>query len=276
MNESGSNRSKLGKLAGLTLRFLFTHLTFSGLVIIGAILLVAVLWWSHTSDLRSQFRLEQVQKQSAARAKTLEQQVDEAVKKAALEHAAAIRELESRRRKLENMASDLQKRLDAVRAQERARLQDITALPLEQLSAQVTQQLGAEGQDVVVGTQRASEGPDSGARTVNPNLVVTEEGFRKIATALSQLESCQEQDKVKDLLISNCQEKEALNASVISKMDQSVNQLKEAVRMKDEVLAQKEAAHAAELKAARGTWGSRILRAAKYVAVGVAIGVAVR
>jgi hypothetical protein len=276
VSETSSSQPKIGRFVLSTLGSILKRLTFSRVIIVGAVFIIAVLWWSHNEYLRNEGRLEEVQKQSAARAKSLEAQIDEAVKKAALEHAAAMRELESRRRKLENMAGDLQKRLDDIRTQERGRLQDIAALPLDQLSAQVTQQLGGEGQDIVVSAPSSKQSAEPESSTPNPNLVVTEEGFRKIATALSQLESCQEQDKVKDQLLSNCQEQASLNASAVGKMNQTVNDLQELVRKKDEVIAQKDAAHAAELKAARGTWGSRILRAAKYIAVGVAIGVAVR
>jgi hypothetical protein len=76
--------------------------------------------------------------------------------------------------------------------------------------------------------------------------------------------------------VANCEARVAAAGTQIEKLNDSVSQLQETVRLKDQIAARIEAAHRAELKAARGTWRGRFVRALQYVGVGVVIGVAIR
>lgn len=112
--------------------------------------------------------------------------------------------------------------------------------------------------------------------TPSPEFVLTEEGARRIETAFLELDSCRAQSVVKDGALGNCQEQVATQAAIAGEMRKSLADLNQAIHLKDEIAARTETLHRAELKAARGTRGSRFLRAVEYVAVGVAIGVVAR
>jgi hypothetical protein len=118
--------------------------------------------------------------------------------------------------------------------------------------------------------------PSPESRTPSPDFVLTEEGARRVETAFLELDSCREQSAVKDGALGNCQEQVATQAAIAGEMRKSLDDLNQAIRLKDEIAARTETLHRAELRAARGSWGSRFLRAVEYVAVGVAIGVVAR
>jgi hypothetical protein len=77
---------------------------------------------------------------------------------------------------------------------------------------------------------------------------------------------------VKDEQVANCGRQLASSAAIADRLNDSLRQLNEAVRLKDEILARREAEHRAELKAARGSRWARFKRALEYVAVGAALG----
>jgi TolA-binding protein len=105
---------------------------------------------------------------------------------------------------------------------------------------------------------------------------LNEAGLRQVETAFLQLDACREQSMVKDQMVANCEARAGAAQTQIEKLNDSVNQLQEAVRLKDQIAVRTEAEHRAELQAARGTWRSRFVRALKYLGVGVVIGVAIR
>ena len=109
----------------------------------------------------------------------------------------------------------------------------------------------------------------------NPELLLTEPGARAVAAALVERDACREQSQAKDGLLANCQEQTAASRAVIDEMSRSVLSLKEAVRLKDEIQSRSDAAHRAELNAARGSRLRRFGRALQYVGAGVVIGVVV-
>lgn len=125
-------------------------------------------------------------------------------------------------------------------------------------------------------TPGTSPVPSPESRVPNPELVLTEEGTRRIETAFLELDSCREQSAVKDRELANCQEQVAVHRAVAGEMNKSLNDLNQAFRLKDEILARVEAEHRAELKAARGSWLGRFVRAVQYVGVGVVIGLVAR
>jgi uncharacterized protein YlxW (UPF0749 family) len=131
-------------------------------------------------------------------------------------------------------------------------------------------------------TRRASEvsaAPDTwhpkpGTSLVpNPALALTEEGARRIEAAFIELDACREQAAAKDGALANCQEQVDTSRAMVGELNKSVNDLNQAIRAKDEILARVEAQHRAELKAARGSRLRRFGHALEYVGAGVVIGV---
>jgi hypothetical protein len=105
---------------------------------------------------------------------------------------------------------------------------------------------------------------------------LNEAGLRQVETAFLQLDACREQSAVKDQMVSICEARAGAAEAEIGKLNDSVRTLQETVRLKDQIAARRETEHRAELRAARGTWRRRFVRALQYVAVGVVIGVVVR
>jgi len=107
-------------------------------------------------------------------------------------------------------------------------------------------------------------------------VLLTDQGLRKTETAFLELDACREQSAAKDALQANCQEQVTANRAALGATERSLSQLQEALRLKDEILARREAAHRVELKVARGSRAKRFLRAVEYVALGAAIGAVIR
>ena len=130
------------------------------------------------------------------------------------------------------------------------------------------------------GNNRQSATPGTGSSSEFPvssfQFPLNEAELRQVETAFLQLDACREQSAAQDRLVANCEERGAASRAVIENLNRSVNQLQEAVRLKDEIASRTEASHRAELKAARGTWRGRFIRALEYVGVGVVIGVVAR
>ena len=88
-------------------------------------------------------------------------------------------------------------------------------------------------------------------------------------------DTCREQLRVQDELITNCEERVELNRAALEAAKRSTADLTEALRAKDQMAARIEAGHRAELELARGSRLRRFGRAIEYVGVGVVIGVAI-
>jgi len=139
------------------------------------------------------------------------------------------------------------------------------------LNRQSIPQGGNNRQSATPGTGSSSEFPVSSFE-----FPLNEAELRQVETAFLQLDACHEQSAAQGRLVANCEERSAASRAVIENLNHSVSQLQEAVRLKDEIAARTEAAHRAELKAARGTWRGRFIRALEYVGVGVVMGIVVR
>ena len=118
--------------------------------------------------------------------------------------------------------------------------------------------------------------PSPEPRVPNPEFVLTEEGARRVETAFIELDSCRAQAAVRDGELANCQEQVAANRAAVGEMNQSLQDLNQAIHLKDEILTRVEAEHQAELKAARGSRLGRFVRAVQYVGVGIVIGLVAR
>ncbi|MBZ5543360.1 MAG: hypothetical protein LAO07_06730 [Acidobacteriia bacterium] len=147
----------------------------------------------------------------------------------------------------------------------------------------------ASGSSLPIGSTSSDNGPrtagspsaQSPAPNTRPNdqfpissfqFPLTEGGLRQVETSFLQLDACREQAEARDRLVANCEERVAAAGAQVDKLNDSLSRLQEAVRLKDEIAARTDAAHRAELKAARGTWRGRFVRALQYVGVGVVIG----
>jgi hypothetical protein len=259
------------------------------LVAIGGCLLLA-LAWVHERDarLRRSLELEQLKSETAARVKELEAQSEEALRAANQRNALVIRELEASRLELAKKGEELRQRLAALERDERVRVERVATLPSQELAERVAARLDADadkGRDSGLGVRDSGgpaspEGPSSpipGAamRTSplqEPALTLDTAAQRKVETAFTELDSCREQSAVKDEQIANCRQQLTSSAAIADRMDDSLRQLNEAIRLKDEILARRETEHGAELKAARGSRWERFRKAVTYVAIGVVAG----
>ncbi len=107
-------------------------------------------------------------------------------------------------------------------------------------------------------------------------LVFSDQGVRKIETALIELDSCRQQTQVMGEQVSNCEQQSKLNTSIIDRQSGTIAKLHTALADKDQILAQSQVAHRAEIQAVRGTWRSHLFRALEYFAGGFVAGVLVR
>ena len=76
--------------------------------------------------------------------------------------------------------------------------------------------------------------------------------------------------------VTNCAQQAKLDSAMQEQQSGTIAKLNAALADKDQVLARSEEAHRAELKAARGTWRARLIRAAEIFAGGFIAGVLVR
>ena len=115
--------------------------------------------------------------------------------------------------------------------------------------------------------------PDSPS---SPALAFSDQGLRKIETSLIELDSCRQQSQVMGEQVSNCEQQSKLNSSIIDQQSGTIAKLNTALADKDQILAQSQVAHRAELQAVRGTFRSHLFRALEYFAGGFIAGVLVR
>jgi len=112
---------------------------------------------------------------------------------------------------------------------------------------------------------------DSGAA-----LMLSDQGARKVETALIELDSCRQQAQLMGQQVSNCEQQSKLGFALRDQQASALAKLNAALADKDKILAESEAAHRAELKAARGSFRAHLIRAAEYFAGGFIAGVLVR
>ena len=272
---------------------------------------VSVPLWllEHDARLRRDLALRQLREQTAAQIADLRARATAALRDAEAS-ARRVQDLEAQRRQLEGVALNLKSQVSDLQSRERSQLQEVAALPFPELTQRLVKQLGADGiaisekrnpkienrQSLAVSPQLPAAGDNTQGTAVahnpksqiqNPNfpspespiphpgLFLSEGGARAIASALIERDACREQSHVQARLLANCQEQAAASRAVIEEMSRSFAGLKEAVRLKDEIQSRTDAAHRAELKAARGSRLRRFGRALQYVGAGVVIGVVV-
>jgi hypothetical protein len=116
----------------------------------------------------------------------------------------------------------------------------------------------------------------STSRPSSPALVLSDQGVRKVEAALIELDSCRQQTQLMGQQVSNCEQQSKLDSTMRDQQAATIAKLNAALADKDKILAASEAAHRAELKAARGTWRAHFIRAVEYFAGGFIAGVMVR
>jgi len=137
---------------------------------------------------------------------------------------------------------------------------------------------GGEGRNnPTPGVRDQGSGPAANAsRASTPALVLTDQGARKVETALIELDSCRQQAQVMGQQVANCEQRAKLDSALQQQQSGTIAKLHAALADKDQILARREAAHRAEVKAARGTWRSRFFHAVEIFAGGFIAGVLVR
>jgi hypothetical protein len=149
------------------------------------------------------------------------------------------------------------------------------ALAEEQVSGVGGQVPGQRGSVSGAGGQGAGPAPNAPSAS-SPALVLSDQGVRKVEAALIELDSCRQQTQVMGQQVSNCEQQSKLESALRDQQSAMITKLNAALADKDKILAASEAAHRAELKAARGTWRSHFVRAVEYFAGGFIAGVLVR
>ena len=252
---------------------------------------------------RDTVQAQQVKKQAAEEISRLQEQAADALGDAK-QSAQAVRELEAQRQQLARQAEGLSQSLESLRKQELARADEVATLPTSEVVSRVASRLqeplslagdqGSGQQPLNPLTRPAPAGesagaghplPQGGEGQNNPGgegqkspaaLVLSDQGVRKVETAFIELDSCRQQTQVMGQQVSNCEQQSKLNSAISDQQPGTIAKLNTALADKDQILAQSEVAHRAELKAARGTWRSHFFRAVEYFAGGFIAGVLVR
>jgi hypothetical protein len=214
---------------------------------------------------------QQVKKQAAKEISRLQQQAAGALRDAK-QSARAVRELEAQRQQIAREAEGLRQSLESLRKQELARADEVATLPTSEVVSRVASRL----QEQVLGNREQGTGQPHLNPLSSPALVLSDQGVRKVETAFVGLDSCRQQTQVMEQQVSNCEQQSKLNSAIVDQQSGAIAKLSAALADKDQILAQSEVAHRAELKAARGTWRAHFFRALAYCAGGFIAGVLVR
>ena len=107
-------------------------------------------------------------------------------------------------------------------------------------------------------------------------FTLSEPALRKMSGALDQLDSCRAESALRDGLVSNCQAQTKTSAAIIDQQRASLTSLNQALADKDQIITKRDQEHQTELKIARGTFMGRVVRTLEHVAIGVAIGYALK
>jgi septal ring factor EnvC (AmiA/AmiB activator) len=229
---------------------------------------IMILAWSCERQARQRELTEakQVQKQATEEISRLQQQAAGALREAQ-QSAQAVRELESQRERIAREAEGLRQSLASLRKQELARTDELATLPTSEVASRVASRLQEQG---------TGNSPQGESQKNPAALVLSDPGVRKVETAFIELDSCRQQTQVMEQQVSNCEQQAKLDSTLQQQQSDTISKLKAALADKDQILAQSEQAHRAELKAARGTWRRRLLRAVEIFAGGFIAGVLVR
>ncbi len=297
-------------------RTFFARVMVLPLVALLALVLLFVAWsCERQARLEDAEAVAQSKQQAAMEISRLQAEVKTTVAEANQKHAQAVQQFESQQQSLEREAARLRESLRSLRQQELARVDEVATLPIEQVEMRVAARLGPSslatlerndsGSEIrgpganksalppttdsersaklspatgSVATERATglQSPNPSPASPTPSLSLTGQGLRKVETAFVQLDACREQSRTLEQQVDNCHQQTTASAGLIDEQNLAITKLNTALADKDKILAQTDAQHRAELKAARGSLKSRFFGAVKYVAAGVLIGVLAR
>jgi hypothetical protein len=230
--------------------------------------------WSCERQARRRDTVEakRVKKQAAEEISRLQQQAAGALRDAQ-QSALAVRKLEGQRQQLVREGERLRQSLESLRQQELARANEVATLPTSEVVSRVASRL----QEPVSGVRAQGSGPTPNTSpTSGPALLLSDQGVRKVETAIVELDSCRQQAQVMEQQVSNCEQQAKLYSSIQEQQSATIAKLHAALADKDQVLARSEEEHRAELKAARGTFRAHFIRAVEIFAGGFIAGVLVR
>ncbi len=257
---------------------------------------VVLLAWSCERRSRQSLTMEaeQAKTRSESEISVLCKQAAKAIQEAG-ETAQTVRRLEAQRDQLAREARGLRQSLESLRQQETARTGEVATLSAQEVVDRVATRLknseaapvaerpspgGSEGEG-----QKPAEAPRQAEVTgtdasltasPGPALVLSELGARQVETAFVALDSCRQQAEVLTRQVSNCEQRSKLDLSLIEQQKSALAKLNSALADKDAILRESEQAHQTALKAARGTWQSRLLKAVEFIGVGFIAGVLAR
>jgi len=245
----------------------------------GVVILFCVWSCEHQARRHEMIQAKQVKEQTAEEISRLQQQVAGALRDAK-QSAQAARELEAQRQQLAREAEGLRQSLESLRKQELVRLDEVATLPTVEVASRVASRLqeqvsGVRGQVSGQREEKLPPAPGEGGQGSGA-MVLSDQGVRKVETALIELDSCRQQTQVMGQQVSNCERQAKLDSNLQQQQSDTISKLNAALADKDQILAQSAEAHRAELKAARGTWRRRFLHAVEIFAGGFIAGELVR
>jgi len=264
-------------------------------ILLTVALLAALGWWyEHDAHQRQAGELSELKKETEALVAKLQADADAATRQANQINAQQISDLEAQRASLEKSAETLRQQLVLLGEKERSQVEQVATLPAPEVAKSVATALGLGPQDlgtVDAGSRTETPGPQSALAGVpitapgskgavvagaSPSYQLSDQALRKIDTALVELDSCQTQAAVRDQEATNCQRQATTNQAIIAEQKASIDKLNAALSDKDQILAREQQSNKEQMSLVRGTWTSRTLRVAEHVAIGVAVGLAIR
>jgi chromosome segregation ATPase len=196
----------------------------------------------------------------------------------ALDRVAArqtrVQELEARRAELERTANELRARLAELHTAEQKQIGRIAALPLPALSSELQRHFGPEAVKLETHNSKLQDGGRVSPSADGFQFRVSEEGGRRIATALEELKGCREQATIKEQQYQNCRASLTDYAALGEQQALQTRDLKQALDAEQRAFEVRDQLAKKEVKAAHGSWLHRLVGKAKWFVVGAAIGVA--
>ncbi len=279
-------------------------LLLSPIALVIALLAVVGWWYEHDAHQRQAGELSQLKKETEAQVAKLQADAEAATRQADQINARQISDLEAQRDSLERSAQTLRQQLALLGEKERSQVEQVATLPAPEVAHSVASALGLGPHDLGTadaGSRMGTPGPQSvqaaaaiakGGTTpgtapgsaeaivpqggTNSSYQLSDQALRKIDTALVELDSCQKQAAVRDQEAVNCQQQATASQAIIAEQKVSIDKLNAALSDKDQILAREQQSTKEQMKIVRGTFAERTIRVAEHVAIGVAVGLAIR
>jgi hypothetical protein len=231
-----------------------------------ALILMGLWLQEHDARVRRAAELQNLRQQTAAQVHSLRARAAAALRQANQRQADLAR-LEAERRSLTARSAALAAQLAALRKRQQKQAKQIAALPPAALRKRLARELGAASLE-----SPASPGSAAGP----PPLALSEQGERRVFSALAERDACHAESGLENRQLSACGAQVAADGKEIVQQAHSLAALRRALTAQSQAEAAREKEFRVQLRAARGTWTGRALRALKFLAVGVAVGAVLR